>query len=305
MACGPKHRSRLRNRYAVAPAACLPGIGDRRRLGAVRRGVAGGDSQSAGRAGSARCLGRRRAWRRASASTSACRSTLSLTAPGLGLAGRSSRASPPSSRPRRRHHCLGAGWRRRFRACRSRHFARPESRAEPVRRLRDHDLADGFPGRSQLAACNPGDAIHCGGMRLAVTDGARLGCIVARRGAGAKPGSRLTTVVSASQCWAPHWRGRRSRRWPVPSASSGWSRRTWCVRWIGHEPGRVLLPAACAGALLLLIADVAARLLAHRCRIEARRVDQFDRHAVFLLAGGAPAVQRAVIGGRIACGRGA
>ncbi len=48
----------------------------------------------------------------------------------------------------------------------------------------------------------------------------------------------------------------------------------------GHEPGRVLLPAALCGAVLLLAADIATRLMPFDAGIETRCADRTGRRAV-------------------------
>ena len=135
-----------------------------------------------------------------------------------------------------------------------------EPRAQPVRGLRDHDLADGFAGGSQLGACAAGDAIHFIGIGNAVIHLPGAGCA----GSGGNPGaeSRNQPATALRVGGIRHGNGHRRRHRGYRDHRFHRTRGTSCgAALVGHQPSRVLLPAALSGALLLLFADVATRLI--------------------------------------------
>ena len=98
-------------------------------------------------------------------------------------------------------------------------------------------------------------------LRVAGHHRPRAGCAVAGRGAGAKPGHQSRRAFA--------WWSIAGTALAVGAATSvtgaigfiGLVAPHLARPFVGHQPSRMLLPATLGGALLLLVADIAARLI--------------------------------------------
>ena len=84
---------------------------------------------------------------------------------------------------------------------------------------------------------------------------------LARRGDGLEPRRRRRPAAARHRRRGGDRDGGVASRSPARSASSGSSRPISCGRFVGYDPARTLVPAALAGAALLLAADCAVRLI--------------------------------------------
>ena len=159
-------QSRRDHRHAAAPAASRPRPRSRRRLGIVGCRSAGSDPQPSRGARSVGGFSGRRA-RRRHCGLLRFRGAFRDRRAAAGLDRRTARQLfDLCVGPRRWNHNLGARRSCRFSARGRRNRPGPQSRAQPLRGVRNHDLADGVARGPQLEPCISGDTVHCDWVAL-------------------------------------------------------------------------------------------------------------------------------------------
>ena len=181
--------------------------------------------------------------------------------PAFGLVGRAGRhGADLRARPGRRNAEPGARGRGRDRVHVRADPARAQFGAEPAGRLRDHDVADGFAAdRSwdHVLLSAPFIIIGCGmlaftgraldALSLGEVQAESLGIDLARLRLMALIGTAMAVGAATSVTGTVGFIGLVGPHIVRP--------------FVGYQPSRILLPAAIAGAVLLLGADVATRLI--------------------------------------------